>query len=85
MPDFCFKSKGHEYVYYLLTFSGASLYSRIGVTYKHYKDEVEVINLINKIKEQINIDIPKKDINVTQAIETLEDCYYDLLDVKKDK
>lgn len=83
MPDFCFKSKGHEYVYYLLTFSGTALYSRIGVIYKHYKNPEAIAELIEKIKSQIVKDIPDIDLNVRQAIIVLEDCYYDILDIKK--
>lgn len=80
-----FKTAGHMFVYYLLTFTGSALYSRLGVSWKHYKDKTEVNNLINYIKEIIEKDIPEKDNDIIQAIVNLEDCYYDLLDIKKEE
>lgn len=80
-----FKSAGHMFVYYLLTFTGSQLYSRLGVSWKHYKNKREVVDLINDIKDIINKDLPEKDNNIIQAIVNLEDCYYDLLDIKKEE
>lgn len=80
-----FKSISHMYVYYLLTFKGSALYTRLGVSWKHFKNETEVNKLIKDIKEIIEKNILEKNIDVVQAIENLEDCYYDLLDIKKEE
>ncbi len=81
-----FKSEGHMFIYYLLTFTGSALYSRLGVYWKHHKNKQEVLKLIEHIKEIIHkdsVDIFEHDF--AQAILNLEDCYYDLLDLPKEE
>lgn len=77
--DYFFKSQGHAYVYYLVTFTGSQLYRRLGITHKHYRNKKEVTNLINKIKNIIVQDIKENNPLVIEALNNLDNLYIDLL------
>lgn len=78
-----FKSKGYMYIYFLLTFTGSQLYSRLGVNWSHYKDPIKTKTLIDQIKEEIKS--CEMNTESFSALSTLDDIFYDIADVTKEK
>lgn len=78
-----FKSKGHEYAFYLSTFTGTQLYSRLGVNWKHYNNQLEVDGLITKVMETIKREA-SDDVIVEMYASILNDVHCELMGLKKE-
>ena len=78
-----FKSKGYMYIYFLLTFTGSQLYSRLGVNWSHYKDPIKTRALVDLVKKEIKL--CEMDTDSYAALTTLDDIFYDIADVPREK
>lgn len=68
-----FKSKAHEYVFYLLNYQGSKLAHSIGVNYQYYYDAEKTNELVAKVTKIIMDEFKETDHNIALALSNLDD------------